>query len=96
MTIARNASVNLITLGKLVAGIAISLAGLELKLLIAGNPDTIKDFSSQHVSRPKFLNFFQGGEVVTIGMAWRWPSNVAVWLSRGDPDAPLPQDTRPD
>src|SRR5215217_3245445 len=92
LTVVREASLNLITESNLVVGIAVSLSGLELKLLIAGDPYSIPDFNSQHAIRPKFINFFQAGEVITIGIAWMAGSDSAVWLSRGDPSAPLPQD----
>lgn len=92
MKIAQETSLNLITDGNMVAGVAVSLSGLELKLLIAGHPYSIQGFNSQHVFRPKFINFFQAGEVVSIGIAWMHGSDMTVWLSRGDPGASLPQD----
>ena len=92
MTIVREASLHLITEGNLVAGIAVSLSGLELKLMIAGQADALQGFRSQHVFRPKFFNFYQGGEVVSIATAWTQGSNRIVWLSRGDPSAPVPED----
>lgn len=92
LKIAREASLNLITEGTLVAGIAVSLSGLELKLLIAGHPYSIRGLNSQHVFRPKHINFFQAAEVVSIGMGWTHGSDAVVWLSRGDPSAQLPQD----
>ncbi len=92
LILAREASLNLLTEGNLVAGITVSLSGLELKLLIGGHPYSIQGFNSQHTFRPKFINFVQGGEVVSIGIGWVHGSDAAVWLSRGDPNAPLPQD----
>jgi hypothetical protein len=92
MTLKRAASLHLITEGTLVAGIAVSLAGLELKLMIAGHPMSLQSFGPQHVFRPKFINFFQGKKVITIALAWMQGTDAVVWLSRGDPYAPLPQD----
>jgi hypothetical protein len=94
LMLARQASLYLITEGTLVTGIAVSLSGLELKLLIAGNPNSLQSFSHQHVVRPSHVNFFQGDNVIGIATVWMQGSDTVVWISRGDPNAPLPQDPR--
>lgn len=92
MTIKEEAALNLITEGALIAGVAVSLASLELKLLLAGHPNSLQSFGLQHAYRPQFLNFFEGREVVSIAIAWRQGSNSTVWISRGNPIAQLPED----
>jgi hypothetical protein len=90
--LASHASIQLLTVDSVVAGIAVSLGGFVLRLVICGRDGEVGSLGGEHVYRPKFVNFFQGAEVVSLGFAWRegYGSGLPMWISRGDPNAAPP------
>ena len=88
--LARRASLGLITEGALVAGIEVSLGGLELRFVISGSPQAMAQEQERGAHRPKFINFYEGEDVYTFGLGWIEDSDRSIWMSRGDADAPLP------
>ncbi len=90
MRLSSSASMYLISSGSTVTGIAVTLAGLELKLIIGGRPDELDKFPDHHVFRPKYINFYQGNDIIALAFGWLDGSDQEVWLSRGDPNAPVP------
>lgn len=90
MTIERNASFHLMMEGNTVIGVSVTLAGVELKLVVTGNLPYTLDFQETHVFRPKTINFFQGREVVSIMFVWIDGSPHDIWISRGDKTASHP------
>lgn len=90
MQIAPKAEFNLIIEGNLVCGLTVSLAGLEMKFIVAGHPQTLGNFNFQHTYRPEYINFFQEDEVISIAIVWMQKSGNALWLLP-DPEALPPQ-----
>lgn len=90
MQIAPLTRIGLITSGTTVAGLAINLAGLELRLVVAGTEHDLALFQAEHELRPKFLNFHDGRSVVSIAFAWPGGSGNEIWLSRGSASMPVP------
>jgi hypothetical protein len=80
MQISPMTQVNLYVEGNLVCGLTISLAGLELRFLVAGHPETVEKFSYQNVYRPEYINFFQDDEVLSIYTIFAQGSGNVVWL----------------
>lgn len=87
VSIERAASISLLTHGDVVSGITVTLAGVELTLVIAG-PWRIDPQRLEH--RPKFINMYAGSAVMSILFAWPGGIGREIWLSRGEPDAALP------
>lgn len=90
LQIAPMTQVNLYTEGNLVCGLTVSLAGLELRFLIAGHPETLEKFSYQNVYRPQYINFFQEGEVLSITTIFAQGAEKVVWFLP-DPEGLPPQ-----
>lgn len=92
MRLSASTSLSLITEGKLVAGIWVSLGGLELRLIIAGSSSAVAEEEKRSTYRPQFINFFENREVYTLGFAWSEGTKNVIWLSRNG-DAPPPEDS---
>lgn len=92
--VSRSAQLRILTEGPLVAGIEVSLGGLELRYLIAGSTTSVAMEAERCAWRPKFINLFQAQNVFTIGLAWMKGSDSTIWLSRGDPAASVPQNEK--
>ena len=82
LKIEQNASFYLMMEGNMVIGVSVTLAGIELKLIIAGTLPYTLEFQRTHVFRPKTINFFQGKEVMSIMIVWIDGSPYDVWFSR--------------
>jgi hypothetical protein len=94
MQIGRHVQLSLITEGTSVCGIEVALGGLELRLIVDGHPMSVRKEHEAGAYRPKFINFFSGHTVFTIGMASHAPSEGSIWLTR-DKDAPIPSNPAP-
>lgn len=77
-------------MGDYVVGVSVSLGGLDLRLIIAGDPSAWLQ-KKEFAYRPKYINFYQGNEVYSIATAWMAGKDEAIWISRGDSIAPLPE-----
>jgi hypothetical protein len=88
MTVSPSVDIKLLTSGRLVCGIAIEFAGIELRLLVAGRP--IEE-PGMYAYRPKHINFFKGNMVACLSFVWPSPGSQVVWLSHSKPDAELPK-----
>lgn len=73
-----------------VAGVTVNLFGFSFTLAIAGNPYDLDALSAHSIHRPQYLNLFEGTRVVCLNLAWITSNGVTVWISRGDPNAPIP------
>lgn len=87
---APSASVMLIVKGNVVCGVEVSLGGLPLRLMIAGDKSDFDALQETHTYRPKSLIFFKGTEIYCLGFAFNQGSGHDVWFSHGDPKAEIP------
>lgn len=88
--IKQNASFHLMSEDDKIIGVSVTLAGVEIKLIIAGTLPYTLEFQRTHVFRPKTINFFQDKEVMSILNVWIDGSPYDVWISRGDKTANHP------
>lgn len=83
-------SVRLHTLGDLVAGATVELGGLALTLVIHGSEGLVPLSPTEYTYRPKAFLFFKGQAVYCITTVFDEGSGLDVWISHGDPTAPIP------
>ena len=88
-----SSAIQLLTSSEQVIGISLTVSALSLKLLMDGEMEVIRSAAESHAYRPTFLNYYEKNEVRTIAFGWENNRNLAVWNSRGKPDAPLPTNT---
>jgi len=85
-----NSEISLVTSGRQVVGLNFVMMGIHFLLIIGGDPIAARDYVKNFEYRPSFLNFFSGDVVRTIGFLWHNHIGKNLEISRGDPNAEMP------
>lgn len=86
LNLTKNVSTHVFADGGTIVGISVTLSGVEFLLLL--QPHVIDLANYEY--RPQYLNFFDENFVIGLALVWDSPGERILWLSRGEKDAPLP------
>jgi hypothetical protein len=86
LNLSRDAAVQVFSKGNQVAGIAVTLSGVELLLVL--DHDAI--YLERYVFRPEYINFFEDSHVISLAFLWEEHAGKMVWISRGKKDTQIP------
>ncbi|MBH0177382.1 MAG: hypothetical protein HP491_05835 [Nitrospira sp.] len=85
-----NIEISLVTSGQQVVGLNLIIMGIHFLLIVGDNPIEARNYANNFEYRPSFLNFFSGDVVRTIGFLWHNHTGKNLEVSRGDPNAKMP------